>query len=58
MTNEQYRSIRKELQYTQKEWAEMLGLKNIETVSRHENGSSPISKTLEILIKRIYQDEI
>lgn len=56
MTKEQYKAIRTELQYSQDEFANLLGIDKI-SVSRHERGERAISNTLSILINRIYQDE-
>ena len=56
LTKEQYKQIRKYLQYSQEEFGKMLGINKI-SVSRHERGEREISKTISILINRIYQDE-
>ena len=56
LTKEQFKSIRTELQYTQKEFAEMLGL-TIRMITYCESGQRPVGKTVSILAKRIYQDE-
>jgi len=56
LTKEQFKSIRTELQYTQKEFAEMLGL-TIRMITYYESGQRPVGKTVSILTKRIYQDE-
>lgn len=56
LTKEQFKTIRTELQYTQKEFAEMLGL-TIRMITYYESGQRPVSKTVSILTKRIYQDE-
>ena len=56
LTKEQFKTIRTELQYTQKEFAEMLGI-TIRMITYYESGQRPVSKTVSILAKRIYQDE-
>ena len=56
LTKEQFKTIRTELQYTQKEFAEMLGL-TIRMITYYESGQRPVGKTVSILTKRIYQDE-
>jgi len=56
LTKEQFKTIRTELQYTQKEFAEMLGI-TIRMITYYESGQRPVSKTVSILTKRIYQDE-
>jgi len=56
LTKEQFKSIRTELQYTQQELAKLLGVDTM-TVSRYETGNIEISKTISILLRRIYQDE-
>jgi len=56
LTKEQFKSIRTKLQYTQREIAELLGVDTM-TVSRYETGNIEISKTISILLRRIYQDE-
>jgi len=56
LTKEQFKSIRTELQYTQKEFAEMLGI-TIRMITYCESGQRPVGKTVSILAKRIYQDE-
>jgi len=56
LTKEQFKTIRTELQYTQQELAKLLGVDTM-TVSRYETGNIEISKTISILLKRIYQDE-
>jgi len=56
LTKEQFKTIRKELQYTQKEFAEMLGL-TIRMITYYESGQIPINRTVSILVNRIYQDE-
>ena len=56
LTKEQFKSIRKQLQYTQHEIANLLGVDTM-TVSRYETGNIEISKTISILLHRIYQDE-
>ena len=56
MTKEQFKTIRKKLQYTQHELANLLGVDAM-TVSRYETGNIEISKTISILLYRIYQDE-
>tara|TARA_Y100001951_G_C11270405_1_gene258357 strand:- start:339 stop:647 length:309 start_codon:yes stop_codon:yes gene_type:complete len=56
MTREQYKAIRTKLQYSQDEFANLLGIDKM-SVSRHERGERAISNTLSILIDRIYQDE-
>ena len=56
LTKEQFKSIRKQLQYTQHEIANLLGVDTM-TVSRYETGNIEISKTISILLRRIYQDE-
>ena len=56
LTKEQFKSIRKELQYTQKEFAEMLGL-TIRMITYYESGQIPVNRTVSILVNRIYQDE-
>ena len=56
MTKEQFKTIRKQLQYTQHELANLLGVDTM-TVSRYETGNIEISKTISILLHRIYQDE-
>ena len=56
LTKEQFKTIRTELQYTQKEFAEMLGI-TIRMITYCESGQRPVGKTVSILAKRIYQDE-
>ena len=56
LTKEQFKSIRKQLQYTQHEIANLLGVDTM-TVSRYETGNIEISKTISILLHRIYQGE-
>ena len=56
LTKEQFKTIRKELQYTQKEFAEMLGL-TIRMITYYESGQIPVNRTVSILVNRIYQDE-
>ena len=56
ITKEQFKTIRKKLQYTQYELANLLGVDAM-TVSRYETGNIEISKTISILLHRIYQDE-
>ena len=56
LTKEQFKTIRTELQYTQREMAKLLGVDTM-TVSRYETGNIEISKTISILLRRIYQDE-
>ena len=56
LTKEQFKSIRTELQYTQKEFAEMLGL-TIRMITYYESGQIPVNRTVSILVNRIYQDE-
>jgi len=56
ITKEQFKTIRKKLQYTQHELANLLGVDAM-TVSRYETGNIEISKTISILLHRIYQDE-
>ena len=56
MTKDQFKTIRTELQYTQDELAKELGVDPI-SISRYENGHREISKTISILLRRIYQDE-
>ena len=56
LTKEQFKTIRTELQYTQKEFAEMLGL-TIRMITYYESGQIPINRTVSILVNRIYQDE-
>jgi len=56
LTKEQFKTIRTELQYTQQELAKLLGVDTM-TVSRYETGNIEISKTISILLRRIYQDE-
>jgi len=55
MTKEQFKTIRTELQYTQKEFATLLGI-TIRMISYYESGQRPISKTVSILTNRIYQN--
>jgi len=56
LTKEQFKKVRTDLQYTQNELAKLLGVDTI-SVSRYENGHREISKTISILLHRIYQDE-
>jgi len=56
LTKEQFKKVRTELQYTQNELAKLLGVDNM-TVSRYETVNIEISKTISILLHRIYQDE-
>ena len=56
LTKEQFKTIRTELQYTQKEFAEMLGL-TIRMITYYESGQIPVNRTVSILVNRIYQDE-
>lgn len=56
LTKEQFKTIRTELQYTQQELAKLLGVDAM-TVSRYETGNIEISKTISILLLRIYEDE-
>ena len=56
LTKEQFKTIRAELQYTQNELAKLLGVK-IRAINYYESGQRPISKTISILLHRIYQDE-
>ena len=56
LTKEQFKTIRKELQYTQKEFAEMLGL-TIRMITYYESGQIPVNRTVSILVNRIYRDE-
>ena len=56
LTKEQFKQIRTELQYTQKEMSELLGI-TIRAISYYESGQRPVSKTVSILMKRIYVDE-
>ena len=56
LTKEQFKQIRTELQYTQREMAELLGI-TIRAISYYESGQKPVSKTVSILTKRIYVDE-
>jgi len=56
LTKEQFKTIRTELQYTQDELAKELGVDSV-SISRYENGHREISKTISILLHRIYQDE-
>ena len=56
LTKEQFKTIRKELQYTQKEFAEMLGL-TIRMITYYESWQIPVNRTVSILVNRIYQDE-
>jgi len=44
------------LQYTQNELAKLLGV-TIRAINYYESGQRPISKTVSILLHRIYQDE-
>ena len=53
---EQFKTIRTQLQYTQNEFANLLGI-TIRMISYYESGQRPISKTVSILTNRIYQDE-
>jgi len=56
LTKEQFKKVRTELQYTQQELAKLLGVDAM-TVSRYETGNIEISKTISILLLRIYEDE-
>ena len=56
MTKDQFKTIRTRLQYTQNEFANLLGI-TIRMISYYESGQRPISKTVSILTNRIYQDE-
>ena len=56
LTKEQFKQIRTELQYTQREMAELLGI-TIRAISYYESGQKPVSKTVSILTKRIYVAE-
>ena len=56
VTKEQFKTIRTELQYTQKEFAAMLGI-TIRMITYYESGQRPVSRTVSILANRIYQDE-
>lgn len=56
LTKEQFKKVRTDLQYSQHELAKLLGVETM-TVSRYETGNIEISKTISILLHRIYQDE-
>ena len=56
LTKEQFKTIITELQYTQKEFAAMLGI-TIRMITYYESGQRPVSRTVSILANRIYQDE-
>ena len=56
MNKEQFKDIRTQLHYTQRDFSEMLGV-TITSISRYENGERKISKTVSLLLSRIYKDE-
>jgi len=56
MNKEQFKDIRTQLHYTQRDLSEMLGV-TITSISRYENGERKISKTVSLLLSRIYKDE-
>ena len=56
LTKEQFKKVRTDLQYTQNELAKLLGV-TIRAINYYESGQRPISKTVSILLHRIYQDE-
>jgi DNA-binding transcriptional regulator YiaG len=53
MTKEQFKKKRKDLNYTQQEWAEFFGSKYSSAVSNWERGVYPIPATAERVIKTI-----
>ena len=56
ITKEKFKEVRTELQYTQRELSEMLGV-TITSISRYENGERAISRTISLLLNRIYKSE-
>jgi len=56
ITKEKFKEVRTKLQYTQRELSEMLGV-TITSISRYENGERAISRTISLLLNRIYKSE-
>lgn len=52
----QYRAIRKELQLTQPQLAELLGVA-VSTISRRENGKDPITRETSMALEGFYKLE-
>ena len=57
LTKDQFKNIRNQLGYTQAKFSEMLGI-TIRMITYYESGQRIPSKTVSILAKKTYQEEI